>query len=270
MNIALSGGRKIGAVTADEHPLTVAFDADDTLWHNEDLFQDVQRDYEELLLPWADAATVDDRLHEIQMTNLPRFGYGVKSFTLSMIEAAVCISGYEIDADRITAIIDYGKRLLDRPIELIDGVEEVLDALGHHRLMVITKGDVHDQLAKVAASGLAERFWRVEVVVDKDVGVYGELLERNGIDPARFVMVGNSLRSDVLPVLELGGVAVHVPYHVTWRHEDDHEGHDVDVPTLEALRELPQLLRGWDSDGELGPAPAGPAGMGGRYRAHPA
>ena len=254
----------------DHQPLTVAFDADDTLWHNEDLFQEVQREYEEMLEPWADAVTVDDRLHEIQTANLPRFGYGVKSFTLSMIEAAVCISGGEVDAGRITAIIGLGKRLLDRPVELIDGVEEVLDALGHHRLMVITKGDVHDQLAKVAASGLAERFWRVEVVADKDATVYSELLERHGIDPSRFVMVGNSLRSDVLPVLELGGTAVHVPYHVTWRHEDDHDGHEFEVPTLEALRDLPQLLTNWASGSELGVGMAGPAGTGGRYGVHPA
>ena len=254
----------------DQHPLTVAFDADDTLWHNEDLFQDVQRDYEELLSPWADAETVDDCLHETQMTNLPRFGYGVKSFTLSMIEAAVRISGGEVDAERITSVVGYGKRLLDRPVELIDGVEEVLDALGHHRLMVITKGDVHDQLAKVAASGLAERFWRVEVVADKDAESYGELLERHGIDPARFVMVGNSLRSDVLPVLELGGSAVHVPYHVTWRHEHEHDVREVDVPTLDGLRELPELLRAWDGRSELGPGLGGPAGIGGRYGVHPA
>ena len=258
-------------MTADErYPLTVAFDADDTLWHNEDLFQDVQREYEELLSPWADATAVGDRLHEVQMSNLSRFGYGVKSFTLSMIEAAVRISGGEIEADRIITIIGYAKRLLDRPVELIDGVEEVLDALGHHRLMVITKGDVHDQLAKVAASGLAERFWRVEVVADKDAASYEELLERHEIDPTRFVMVGNSLRSDVLPVLELGATAVHIPYHVTWRHEDDHDGHGVEVPRLDALRDLPQLLRSWDGDGELGPGLAGPAGIGGRYGAHPA
>ena len=254
----------------DHQPLTVAFDADDTLWHNEDLFQHVQREYEELLAPWADTATVADRLHEVQMENLPRFGYGVKSFTLSLIDAAVRISEGQVDADRITTIIGYGRRLLDRPVELIDGVEEVLDDLGHHRLMIITKGDVHDQLAKVAASGLAERFWRVEVVADKDATAYGELLERHGIDPARFVMVGNSLRSDVLPVLELGGAAIHVPYPMTWRHEDDHDGDDVDVPTLDGLRALPELLRAWDGDGELGPGMAGPAGTGGRYGAHPA
>ena len=257
-------------MTADEHPpLTVAFDADDTLWHNEDLFQDVHRDYEELLSPWADATTVDHRLHEIQMKNLPRFGYGVKSFTLSMIEAAVCISEGEVDASRIAMILGFGKRLLDRPVELIDGVEEVLDSLSHHRLMVITKGDVHDQLAKVAASGLAERFWQVEVVADKDATVYRELLSRHGIDPSRFVMVGNSLRSDVLPVLELGGSAVHVPYHFTWRHEDDHGGGDFEVATLGGLRELPELLSAWDADGELAPGLSGPAGIGGRFGTHP-
>ena len=257
-------------MTAGEtHPLTVAFDADDTLWHNEDLFHEVQRDYGELLAPWADAATVDDRLHEVQMTNLPRFGYGVKSFTLSMIEAATRISGGEVDAGRIVTIIDYGRRLLDRPVELIDGVEEVLDALDHHRLMVITKGDVHDQMAKVAASGLAERFWQVEVVADKDSAVYRELLARHGIDPSRFVMVGNSLRSDVLPVLELGGSAVHVPYHFTWRHEDDHGGADFEVATLGGLRELPELLSAWDADGELAPGLSGPAGIGGRFGTHP-
>ena len=250
--------------------LTVAFDADDTLWHNEDLFEAVHRQYEELLSPWADAVTVDDRLHEVQMANLPRFGYGVKSFTLSMIEAAVRISDGEVDGGRITAIIGYGNRLLDRPVELIDGVEEVLDALVHHRLMVITKGDVHDQLAKVAASGLAERFWRVEVVADKDAAVYGELLARHEIDPARFVMVGNSLRSDVLPVLELGGTAVHVPYHITWRHEDDHDGHDFEVPTLDGLRQLPKLLRGWPNIATESEGLAGPAGAGGHWAGHPA
>ncbi len=244
----------------DQHAgLTVAFDADDTLWHNEDLFQAVQREYEALLSGWADADSVADCLHETQMSNLPRFGYGVKSFTLSMIEAAVQISGGSIDADVIVTIIGYGKRILDRPVELIDGVEEALDALTDHRLMIITKGDVHHQLDKVGASGLAERFWQVEVVADKDAETYGKLLERHGIDPARFVMVGNSLRSDVLPVLELGGWAVHVPYPMTWRHEDDHDGHHVDVPTLETLRELPALLRTWSADRGLGPDRAHPA-----------
>ena len=256
--------------TGETQPLTVAFDADDTLWHNEDLFQDVHRSFEALLSPWADADTADRRLHEVQMANLSRFGYGVKSFTLSMIEAAVRISEGAVDAGRITEMLEFGKRLLDRPVELIDGVEEVLDALSHHRLMVITKGDVHDQLAKVAASGLAERFWRVEVVADKDAAAYEEVLERHGVDPARFVMVGNSLRSDVLPVLKLGAAAVHVPYHVTWRHEDDHDGHHLDVPTLEALRDLPQMLRSWDGGRELDPSASGPAGMGGRFGAHPA
>ena len=271
----LAGPLKLAAVTtADSRRLIIAFDADDTLWHNEDLFQEIHRQYEALLSPWADAATVDDRLHEVQMENLPRFGYGAKAFTLSMIDAAVRISAARVDAGRIATIVGFGKRLLDRPVELIDGVEETLDALGHHQLMVITKGDVHDQMAKVAASGLAERFWRVEVVADKDAAVYRELLQRHGIDPSRFVMVGNSLRSDVLPVLELGAAAVHVPYPVTWRHEDDHDGHHIEVTTLEALRELPALLRDWawdwDGDGEVRRVMAGPVGIGGPFGANPA
>ena len=269
--------RSIGIVNADESaplpaPLTVAFDADDTLWHNEDLYQEVQRVFEQLMSPWADAAAADDCLHEVQMANLPTFGYGAKSFTLSMVQAAVEISGGEVDAGRVGTIVGFAKRLIERPIELIEGVEDVLDALGagDHRLMVITKGDVHDQMAKVHASGLAERFWRVEVVADKDAAVYGTLLQRHGIDPGRFVMVGNSLRSDVLPVLEVGAHAVHVPYHVTWRHEQDHDGHHIEVTTLDGLGDLPELLRAWHDDGALGAAAAGPAGLGGRYGAHPA
>ena len=267
-------GRRIAGVSSasDHHPLTVAFDADDTLWHNEDLFQEVHQEFAELLAPWADPAIVDDRLHEVQMANLPRFGYGVKAFTLSLIEAAIGISGGEVDAARISAILDYAKRLMDRPVELIDGVEEVLDALGHHRLMVITKGDVHDQLAKLAASGLAERFWRVEVVANKDADVYGELLERHGIDPSRFVMVGNSMRSDVLPVLELGAAAVHVPYHMTWRYEADCDGHDgaTEVPTLDGLKHLPDLLCSWPNIELSAEGLAGPAGVGGHWAGHPA
>ena len=256
----------------EHHLLTVAFDADDTLWHNEDLFQKVHEEFARLLAPWADPATVDDHLHEVQMANLPRFGYGVKAFTLSLIEAAVLISGGELDAARVSTILDFAKRLMDRPVELIDGVEEVLDALGHHRLMVITKGDVHDQLAKLAASGLAERFWRVEVVADKHAGAYEELLARHGIDPSRFVMVGNSLRSDVLPVRELGATAVHVPYPVTWRHEEDCDDYDgeVEVPTLDGLKQLPDLLRGWPNIEVGAESLAGPAGAGGHWAGHPA
>ena len=255
-----------------EDLLTVAFDADDTLWHNEDLFQDLHREYAELLAPWADAAAVADRVHETQLLNMPRYGYGVKSFTLSLVEAAVAISGNEIDAGRVSVIVGFAKRLLDRPVELIDGVEEVLDALDHHRLMVITKGDVHDQLAKVSASGLAERFWRIEVVADKDAEAYRGLLARHGIDPAQFVMVGNSLRSDVLPVLELGAAAVHVPYPVTARVEtcysmcDRHAG----VLTLDGLEQLPELLRSWPNIEVGAEGLAGPAGAGGHWAGHPA
>ena len=244
--------------------LTLGLDADDTLWHNEDHYAAAQRDLEEMLAAWAEREAVSERLHEVQMANLSRFGYGAKSLTLSMIETAVDISRGEIGSHGVMAVIERGKQLLDRPVELIDGVIEVLDALSHRRLMLITKGDLTDQLAKIDRSGLAERFWQVEVMAVKDADAYAAALGRHDIDPARFVMVGNSVVSDVLPVLEIGGRAVHVPYHLTWRHER-FEPADVpaaaptavpaagraaalaSVPTLNSLRQLPGLLgsRGW-------------------------
>ncbi len=230
--------------------LTVAFDADDTLWHNEDLFQATHRALEGLLSRWADAQTVSDRLHEIQLSNMARFGYGPKSFSLSMIEAAIGISGGEVDAATVQAILAHGKALTDRPVELLDGVAEVLDGLSHHRLMLLTKGELNHQLAKTRQSGLADRFWRVEVVADKTAHVYTDVLDRNGIDVSEFVMVGNSLPSDVLPVLEIGGRAVHVPYHVTARLErweaDGADGNGAHGGSrLNSIRELPALLRSW-------------------------
>mgnify|MGYP001819546713 FL=1 len=226
--------------------MIVAFDADDTLWHNEDEFQEAHRAFEALLAPWADAHTVDETLYATEMRNLHRYGYGVKSFTLSMLETAVEISGARADGSVIARIMALGHELLDRPAELLDGVVEVLDALAHHDLMLITKGDLHHQLAKVAGSGLADRFWQIEVVAEKDPATYRGLLTRHEIPTDQFVMVGNSLRSDVLPVIELGARAVHVPYHVTWAHEADHDDHDHPVPTLRRLTDLPALIDGWN------------------------
>ena len=228
--------------------LTLALDADDTLWHNEGHYQAAQRAFEGILSPWGDPVSVSDRLHETQMANMPLYGYGAKAFTLSMIETAVRISGNEVAAADLIAIIELGKHLLTRPVEVIDGVVDVLDELRHHRLMVITKGDLKDQMTKIRATGLYDRFWRVEVVADKDAATYSELLDRNGVGVERFVMAGNSLPSDVLPVLEIGGRAVHIPYHTTGRHElhELEDGSDTEgVPTLGSLRELPELLRCW-------------------------
>ncbi|RMH72096.1 MAG: HAD family hydrolase [Actinomyces sp.] len=227
--------------------MILAFDADDTLWHNETRFQAVHRAFEELLAEWADATTVDDTLFATETRNLPLFGYGVKSFTLSMIETAVELSDGAVDAARIARIIELGRHLLDAPVELLPDVPEVLDTLaGRHRLALVTKGDLYDQLSKIERSGLADRFWRTEVVAHKDTATYAGVFARWGVPAAEVVMIGNSLRSDVLPVLELGGRGVHVPYEVTWRHE--HVDPVPGVPVLERLADLPALVEAWTAD----------------------
>lgn len=225
--------------------MIVAFDADDTLWHNEDQFDSTHREFERLLADWAAPEVVDARLYETEMRNLARYGYGAKSFMLSMTETAIDLSDGAISGTAIGRIIELGHAILDRPAELLDGVTDVLDEVAHHTLMLITKGDLYAQHARIAESGLAERFWRIEVVAEKDVDTYARLLDLHRVPVGEFVMVGNSLRSDVLPVVELGARGVHVPYHVTWAHEhhDGHPGHE--VPTLESLRDLPALLDAW-------------------------
>jgi putative hydrolase of the HAD superfamily len=154
------------------------------------------------------------------MRNLAHYGYGIKSFTLSMIETAVQLTGGWLRGDEVLQIIDLARQMMAAPVQLLDGAAEVVEALAaSHRLMVITKGDLIDQERKLAASGLAAHFDHVEIVSQKTVDVYRDLLARYGVDAGRFLMIGNSLRSDVLPVVELGGRAVHIPYHVTWAHE---------------------------------------------------
>jgi putative hydrolase of the HAD superfamily len=222
--------------------MILAFDGDDTLWHNEDEYQATHRELEELLAPWADADTVEARLLAIETENLPRFGYGAKSFTLSMIETAIDLSDTEADAEIISRIMTLGKRLTDRPAVLIDGVTAALDRLTEHTLMIITKGDLHAQLMKVETSGLSSRMKWIEVVAEKDVSTYSAILERHGIAVDDFVMIGNSVRSDVLPVMELGAVAVHIPYAVTWQHEEADNGHGHELVTLTHIGELPAWL----------------------------
>ncbi|MEQ8842834.1 MAG: HAD family hydrolase [Acidimicrobiales bacterium] len=225
--------------------MIVAFDADDTLWHNEDQFDSTHRAFEQLLAEWGTATEVSARLHEVQMRNLRRYGYGAKAFVLSMTETAIDLSGGAIPGSEIARIIDFGHAILDRSPELLDDVLDVLDRLSHHTLMLITKGDLYAQHARIAESGLAERFWRIEVVAQKDVDTYARLLDLHRVPIDDFVMVGNSLRSDVLPVIELGGRGVHVPYHVTWVHEIHDGDHGHDIPTIDRLGDLPDLLADW-------------------------
>ncbi len=224
----------------------IGLDGDDTLWHSEQLFVDTQARFRELLAPHVDLDTpaLDARLLEVERRNLDTFGYGVKAFTLSLIETAIEVTDGAVPGRDIQAIVDLGRQLLDHPVQLLDGVLDAVDALtDRYRVMIVTKGDLLHQESKVARSGLAEHLWAVEVVSEKDEASYRRVLQRNGVDPSSFVMVGNSVRSDVLPVLGLGGRAVHIPYHVTWELEHAEADPDVhDFPVLASIVELPACI----------------------------
>lgn len=226
----------------------IGLDGDDTLWHSEQLFVDAQARFRDLLAPYVepglDAAALDARLFDVERRNMATLGYGVKAFTLSLIETAIEVTGGTVPAATIRQVLDLGKVLLEHPVDLLDGVQEAVEQLSdRHRLLLVTKGDLLHQESKVARSGLAELLWGVEIVSEKDEGTYRRVLLRNGVDPSSFVMVGNSVRSDVLPVLALGGRAVHVPYHVTWEleHAEVDPAGDA-VPVLGSLRELPACI----------------------------
>lgn len=206
---------------------TVGLDGDDTLWHSEGHFHVTEQRFRDLMAPWVDADALSTALLETERRNLSVFGYGVKGFTLSMIETALALTGHRIDGRHIEQIIAFGKELLAHPVELLDGVAETVGALAdRYRLVLVTKGDLFHQESKVAASRLGELFERVEVVAEKDVPTYRRVVDRMGVAAGQFCMVGNSVRSDVLPVLEMGGTGVHVPYHVTWalEHAEVEEG----------------------------------------------
>ena len=229
----------------------IALDGDDTLWHSEHLFVDTQDHFRQLVRPHVDVADdeLDTRLLEVERRNLPLFGYGVKAFTLSLVETAIEVTDGRIPGRDLQAVLDLGKVLMDHPVDLLDGVLEAVDTLTDtHRVMVITKGDLLHQETKIARSGLAELFWRVEIVSEKDEATYQRILDRHGIDPATFVMAGNSVRSDVLPVLAVGGRAIHVPYSVTWALEQADPDPDLyDFPVLGSLAELPACIASLDT-----------------------
>jgi putative hydrolase of the HAD superfamily len=200
--------------------MVVGIDGDDTLWQNETRFILTQEEFRELLRSHVPEADVDAHLDEVEMRNLAVYGYGVKSFTLSMIETAIELTEGRIPASDLEVILGWGKRMLMQPTELLDGVEPAVRELSaRYDLLLITKGDLFDQEGKLARSGLADLFLGVEIVSEKNAASYRRILSRRGIKAEEFVMVGNSPRSDILPVLEIGARAVHIPYHVTWRHE---------------------------------------------------
>ena len=225
---------------------TLAFDADDTLWHNETLYAESQEAFRALLRPFHDDAWIDARLHDTEMRNLHRYGYGIKGFTLSMIETALELTEDRLDGRGIRKVLELGQAMLDKPVEPLPGVADVLrDLAGAFDLMVITKGDLFDQEAKLAKSGLDGHFSKVEIVSEKDEPTYATILQRHGIPPGAFTMVGNSVKSDILPVLALGGRAIHIPYHLTWAHEVVDSMVEAPFPVLDSIRDLPALLESW-------------------------
>ena len=228
------------------HPLVIGFDADDTLWHNEIIFERVHERYRSLLARYHDAKTVDRTLLATEKRNLELYGYGVKGFTLCAIETAIALTAGKISANEIDGLLVLGREMLAHPIELLDGVAEVVDELAkQHTLLLITKGDLRDQERKLAKSGLADRFHLVEIVSEKDRSTYEAIFRRHAIAPGRFLMVGNSIKSDILPVLALGGAGAHVPYPLTWAHEQVEQLPPADGRffQLKTMRELLDVVR---------------------------
>ena len=224
---------------------TVGLDADDTLWHNESIFADYEQRMADLVARYLPDVDFHERLIELERHNVAIFGYGIKGFVLSMIETAIEATEGQITAQEIHTIVGWAKEMHAHPVELLDGVADTIEELEHrYRLVLITKGDLWNQETKIAASGLADHFDAVEIVAEKDESTYTRLLDRHEIDIGRFVMVGNSVRSDIEPVVALGGRGVHIPYHLTWDLEHATiSPHDRWVE-LSDIRQLPSWLHG--------------------------
>ncbi|MFT3827539.1 MAG: HAD family hydrolase [Chitinophagaceae bacterium] len=219
----------------------IAFDADDTLWVNEPYFRETEDKFCSLLEDYLPHHTVAKELFKTEIQNLSLYGYGVKGFMLSMIETALRVSNKTANIEVVEKAIQYGKDLLEKPIELLEGVEEVLHTLKkHYRLVVATKGDLLDQERKLKKSGLEHYFHHIEVMSDKQEADYKKLLRHLDIPAEALMMVGNSLKSDVLPVLNIGGSAVHVPYHITWEHEQIE--HRVEHPGFRQVQHIKEIL----------------------------
>lgn len=198
----------------------VAFDADDTLWANQPFFDQSQERFCELMAEYMPKEQIEKELLKIEVENLSIYGYGAKGYALSMTEAALKISDNRVSPNAIKEIIGIAKNLLDYPVTLLEGVEETLDSLvDKYKLVVATKGDPLDQQAKLKRSGIGNYFQHIEVMTNKQVGDYNKLMENLECDPNKFLMIGNSLKSDILPVIEIGGRAVHIPFYSTWEHE---------------------------------------------------
>lgn len=224
----------------------IGFDADDTLWDNEPFYRQTEHKFCMLLKDFMDEETLNQELFKTEIENLALYGYGIKAFTLSLIETAIRISNGNVTADIINQIIELGKQQLNEPVNLIDDVEKVLSSLKpHYKLIVATKGDLLDQEKKLQKSGLSKYFHHIEIMSDKGENNYSELIKHLDINPNEFLMVGNSLRSDVIPVLNLGGFGAFVPYHTTWLHEyvDENNVKNERFIRLNTLSDLKKYLK---------------------------
>lgn len=223
----------------------IGFDADDTLWVNETYYREAELEFAKLLSQYETANKIDQELFKVEMKNLDMYGYGIKSFILSMVESALEISNNEISVKSVNAILTIGKSMINKPIELLDGVEEVLEILSKkYRLILATKGDLLDQERKLKRSGLNNYFHHIEVLSDKKESNYSKLLNHLDIDPTEFLMIGNSLKSDILPLININANAIHVPFHTTWAHEQvtEEETNGKEYKTVKSLKDIIPFL----------------------------
>ena len=224
----------------------IGFDADDTLWVNETYFRDAEEEVGHLLSHYETPNKIDQELFKMEMKNLSTYGYGVKGFVLSMIELAIELSNGRVSNEIITKILDIGKTMINKPIELLDGVEDVLKSLSKdYKLIVATKGDLLDQERKLEKSGLLDYFHHIEVLSEKQEANYDKLLKHLDIKPSEFLMIGNSLKSDILPLINIGAEAIHVPFHTTWEHEKvgKTETEGLEYKTVGSLKDILSILR---------------------------
>jgi len=227
----------------------IAFDADDTLWVNEPYFQETEKAFCDLMRDFGDSEFISAQLFKTEIQNLPDYGFGAKAFMLSMIETAILVSGSKVGARTINKIISLGKELLNKPIELLPGVVDVLSNFQNknYRLIVATKGDLLDQERKLKKSALEKYFHHIEIMSDKKESDYNKLINHLDIRPEEFLMVGNSLKSDILPVIALGGNGVYVPFHTTWEHEKVDES-QIDHAHFSKLEKIIDLLKLIDNE----------------------
>lgn len=224
----------------------IGFDADDTLWVNETYFREAEQEFCKLLSKYETLNKIDQELFKKEIGNLPLYGYGVKAFMLSMVECALELSNHGVSSKTVEAILNIGKNMLNKPVELLDSVEAVLQALSkNYRLILATKGDLLDQERKLEKSGLTNYFHHIEVLSDKKEANYSKLLNHLDIKPSEFLMIGNSLKSDVLPLVGIGAHAIHVPFHTTWAHEEvgEDETNGKNYKTIKSLIDILKFLK---------------------------